>query len=177
MIHLCKASLAKPLTELEIQKMEEKRQQQLDRSKWTCPVCKIATDLFYKKLHYGRCFPEPKREFDTKICEDCGKSINSYYHSFHFPNCEKQLIKKVRVIKRRPEEPLAHINELRITGEYSSSNYTNDLSKFLRNKAVLEKGYWVLYRNNRRIGPVEKATKEVLTSWDPHLQKEEVDSQ
>ena len=84
-------------------------------------------------------------------------------HSFHFPNCEKQLIKKVRVIEGRPEEPLAHINELRITREYSSSNYTNDLSKFLRNKAVLEEGYWVLYRNGRRIGLVEKETPKELT--------------
>lgn len=41
MMHLCKASLAKPLTQLEIQKIEEKRQQQLERSKWTCPVGKV----------------------------------------------------------------------------------------------------------------------------------------
>jgi hypothetical protein len=47
---------------------------------------------------------------------------------------------------------------------------------FQSRKAVLEKledgqYYWVLYVNGQRIGPVEKATKEELTSWDPYTDK------
>ena len=55
-----------------------------------------------------------------------------------------------------------------------NTNYSKELADFLRHKAVLEKlddgqYYWVLYdtRTGQRIGPVEKASKEDLTSWDP----------
>jgi len=38
----------------------------------------------------------------------------------------------------------------------------------MRHKAVLEGEWWVLYIDGERIGPVEKAKKEDLTSWDPN---------
>ena len=38
----------------------------------------------------------------------------------------------------------------------------------LRNKAVLENGWWVLYRDGIRFGLIEKATPEELTNWDPN---------
>jgi hypothetical protein len=167
MIHLCKVSLSKPLTKAELQE-DEKRQHKLERSKWTCPVYKVEDALLYKKLHYQRCFAELRRteESEREFCENCGKSINSYYRNFHYPHCEKQLIKKVKVTKRTPEETLGHTNELRITHEYHTK-YSKNLSEFMNNKAVLENGYWILYRNNRRIRIVEKATREALTSWHP----------
>ena len=124
-------------------------------------------------MHYGRCIPEPERtkESETEVCDHCGKSINSYYRSFHYPRCAKQLIKKVKVLKQAVEQPVRHINELRIIKE-NGVNYTRELSDYLRNKAVLEGEYWVLYRNGKRIGIVEKATKEELTSWDPRTETE-----
>ena len=56
-----------------------------------------------------------------------------------------------------------------------NTNYSKELGDYLRHKAVLEKledgqYYWVLYdtRTGQRIGPVEKATKEELSCWDPN---------
>lgn len=48
---------------------------------------------------------------------------------------------------------------------------TNDLAEFLKHRAVLEGEWWILYIDGKRIGPVEKATKEELTSWDPYADK------
>ena len=56
-----------------------------------------------------------------------------------------------------------------------STNLNREQADFLRHKAVLEKledgqYYWVLYDTHtaQRIGPVEKATKEVSSCWDPN---------
>lgn len=50
---------------------------------------------------------------------------------------------------------------------------TSDLAEFLKHKAVLEGEWWILYIDGKRIGPVEKASKEDLTSWDPYADKNE----
>ena len=46
------------------------------------------------------------------------------------------------------------------------------LGHFMSHKAVLEGEYWVLYIGDIRIGPVEKATPEELSCWDPNLPDE-----
>ena len=100
-----------------------------------------------------------------------GKSINNYYRCFHYPSCEKQFIKKVKVLKRATEKPLGCINELRIIKE-NVVNYARELSDYLRNKAVLEEEYCVLYRNGKRIGIVGKATPEEMATTDEEPKEE-----
>ena len=53
------------------------------------------------------------------------------------------------------------------------SSGLNKQPDFQNQKAVLEKledgqYYWILYVNGERIGPVEKATEEELSCWDPN---------
>ena len=180
MIHICKALRHKKLKiEFETQQGEQEIQRRLESSKWTCRYCKEKTDRLYAKLHY-RCIPKKIREElekqnpETVICKYCKKEVNSYYINFHYPYCSGQIAPKEKIIKRATEERSSPRYKRRITRK-GEINYNEELSDFLRHKAVLEKledgqYYWVLYdtRTGKRIRRVEKATKEELSCWDPN---------
>ena len=179
MIHLCKASRSeKPKTQLEIRQAEEEIQRRLEASKWICPYCNEVTDRFYKKLHY-RCLPEDKKrelekEEESKFerCPTCNKLLDPFYKNFHI--CSVTNIKteseynKSKPIKQQIPTHKHRVNHWnRFRRRRRSLRNGSDLGHFMRHKAVLEGEYWVLYIDGKRIGPVEKATKEELTSWDP----------
>ena len=149
---------------------QKKVQRRLEASKWICPYCKEVTDRFYKKLHY-RCLPEDKKreleneeESKFETCIYCDKLLNPYYKNFHYCQAMSEQQKVVSIQQKIP-------NRRKVRKRLDNSSYAHDLSEYLKHKAVLEEEYWILYIDDKRIGPVEKATPEELTSWDPNEEK------
>ena len=114
--------------------------------------------------------PEEKKEElenekpKLEPCPTCNKLLDPYYKNFHI--CPATTVNEKSTTKQIPtHSPVNHWNRLR--QRRRSLRYGSGLGHFMSHKAVLEGEYWVLYIDGRRIGPVEKATKEELTSWDP----------
>lgn len=152
------------------------------RDEWTCQYCHGVTGRFYKKLHY-RCLPEEKkreleREEESKFetCPTCNKPIDPYYKNFHICPVTNNI--KSKHEKSNPTKQqipiLAHKyrvnrwNRFRQRRRSLRSGSGSGSGHFMSHKAVLEGEWWILYIDGIRIGPVEKATPEELTSWDPN---------
>jgi hypothetical protein len=172
MIHNCKALIKEKLnfTLSEIQQVEEDIRRRLKASEWTCPYCKQVTDRFFKKFHY-RCLPEEKKrelqkeEPKLEPCPTCNKSLDPYYKNFHI--CPSTAVNKKSTIKQQVPTH-GRVNRWnRFRQRRKSLLYGSGLGDFMSHKAVLKGEYWFLYIDGKRIGPVEKATPEELTSWDP----------
>ena len=141
---------------------------------WTCPYCHQTTGRFYKKLHY-RCLPEEKKrelekEEESKFepCPTCNKLLDPYYKNFHIcPVSNVQVENEIPIPTHN--YGINRWNRFRRRRRLlrNGSGLGSGLGHFMSHKAVLEGEWWILYIDGIRIGPVEKATKEELTSWDP----------
>ena len=125
-----------------------------------------------------------------KICPDCNKSIHIYDRTHYLIRREEDRIANQEALKRLIKYHGPELLQDNTKTNYWSkggvrARYIANLRKKARNlnkeldyqsrKAVLEKledghYYWVLYdtHTGQRIGPVEKATKEELSCWDPN---------
>ena len=77
-----------------------------DKGLYNCPFCEkeftlkgISTHIFRKhKEQLGikeshNVYKKPQRNSNKKICEDCGKAIESYMIDYHKKFCTKRLLK------------------------------------------------------------------------------------
>ena len=167
---------------------------------WICDHCPNYGDVWFMSQHI--CKASRGKDVKSKssgpisfekICSECNKSIHIYDRTHHLICKEEDRIANQESLKRllKYHSPQAIENT---TNRWSKgglrARYIADLRRKARNlnkepdyhsrKAVLEKledgqYYWVLYdtRTRQRIGPVEKATPEELTSWDPSAEKKD----
>jgi hypothetical protein len=139
---------------------------------WTCPYCHETTGRFFKKIHY-RCLPEEKKkelqiieESKFETCQTCNKRVDPYYKNYHV--CEANSSTNTNLKFNPPSRRNYRLDRWRrFRYRTWDLQHGTGLSDFMRHKAVLEGEWWILYIDGKRIGPVEKATKEELTSWDP----------
>ena len=121
-----------------------------------------------------------------KICPECNKSVHIYDRTHYLVCKEEDSLAVQESFKRLLREHAARPPEnkrnrwakggLRARYIANLRRKVRDLNKqpdFQNQKAVLEKledgqYYWILYVNGERIGPVEKATEEELSCWDPN---------